>query len=304
MGQKDIAEKTLEAYNDVFADIMNGVVFKGERIVKEEDLQETATASAFNTGKKLHGQDRDVSKYWQENNVRIAMCGIENQTVIDYSMPLRVIAYDGASYKKQIIDKRKKSKDNIEEIDVRPKFFPVITLVIYMGDKPWNKNTTLHEVLNIKPELKPFVNDYKAHIVDLSSLKKKDIERFNSDFRSLIDWIKKKKDPAYEVKDRVWDHPLEMRQLFYELSNDKRVWEAYTDEEAAEGERITMCEFIDRLEEEGRIKGKAEGRAEGKIELLADLIEDGTLSIKQAADKMSMTVAKFKSTAKKLGICL
>ena len=47
-----------------------------------------------------------------------------------------------------------------------------------------------------------------------------------------------------------------------------------------------------------------EGRIEGKIELLADLIEDGTLSIKQAADKMSMTVAKFKSTAKKLGICL
>lgn len=152
-----------------------------------------------------------------------------------------------ASYKKQIIDKR---KNNIEEIDVRPKFYPVITLVIYMGDKPWNKNTTLHEVLNIKPKLKPFVNDYKAHIVDLSSLKKKDVERFNSDFRSLIDWIKKKKDPAYEVKDRVWDHPLEMRQLFYELSNDKRVWEAYTDEEAAEGERITMCEFIDRLEEE------------------------------------------------------
>lgn len=63
MGQKDIAEKTLEAYNDVFADIMNGIIFKGEHIVKEEDLQEAATASVFNTGKKLHGQDRDVSKY-------------------------------------------------------------------------------------------------------------------------------------------------------------------------------------------------------------------------------------------------
>lgn len=47
-----------------------------------------------------------------------------------------------------------------------------------------------------------------------------------------------------------------------------------------------------------------EGRIEGKIELLADLIEDGTLTIKQAAEKMSMTVTKFKATAKKLGICL
>lgn len=110
MGQKDIAEKSLEAYNDVFADIMNGIIFKGRKVVKEQDLQETATVSVFNSDKKLHGQDRDVAKLWQENNVRIAMCGLENQTAIDYSMPLRVIAYDGASYKKQIIDKKKKGK--------------------------------------------------------------------------------------------------------------------------------------------------------------------------------------------------
>ena len=37
MGQKDIAEKTLEAYNDVFADIVNGLVFKGKKVVKESN---------------------------------------------------------------------------------------------------------------------------------------------------------------------------------------------------------------------------------------------------------------------------
>ena len=30
MGQKDITEKLLEDYNDVFADIINGLVFKGD----------------------------------------------------------------------------------------------------------------------------------------------------------------------------------------------------------------------------------------------------------------------------------
>ena len=29
MGEKDIAEKTLEAYNDVFADIVNVLLFDG-----------------------------------------------------------------------------------------------------------------------------------------------------------------------------------------------------------------------------------------------------------------------------------
>ena len=30
MGSKDITEKTLEAYNDVFADIINVLLFNGE----------------------------------------------------------------------------------------------------------------------------------------------------------------------------------------------------------------------------------------------------------------------------------
>lgn len=87
-----------------------------------------------------------------------------------------------------------------------------------------------------------------------------------------------------------------MWQLLYELSGDERLYGAYSDEEAEQGEQITMCDFIDRLEEKGKV--------EGKLELLADLIADGTLTIKQAAERVGMTVAKFKATAKKLGICL
>lgn len=36
MAEKDIAEKTLEAYNDVFADIINVLLFNGEQQVKSE----------------------------------------------------------------------------------------------------------------------------------------------------------------------------------------------------------------------------------------------------------------------------
>jgi len=37
MGEKDITEKLLEDYNDVFADIVNGLMFQGKRVVKEEE---------------------------------------------------------------------------------------------------------------------------------------------------------------------------------------------------------------------------------------------------------------------------
>ena len=33
MGEKDLTEKILEDYNDVFADIMNALVFKGKDVV-------------------------------------------------------------------------------------------------------------------------------------------------------------------------------------------------------------------------------------------------------------------------------
>ena len=39
MGEKDIAEKTLEAYNDVFADIVYVLLFDGKRLVQENELE-------------------------------------------------------------------------------------------------------------------------------------------------------------------------------------------------------------------------------------------------------------------------
>ena len=37
MGQKDITEKVLEDYNDVFADIINGLLFDGVQEIKHID---------------------------------------------------------------------------------------------------------------------------------------------------------------------------------------------------------------------------------------------------------------------------
>lgn len=35
MGEKDITQKNFEAYNDVFADIINGCLFDGEKVIFE-----------------------------------------------------------------------------------------------------------------------------------------------------------------------------------------------------------------------------------------------------------------------------
>ncbi len=111
MAEKDIAEKALEAYNDVFADIINVLLFGGKHLVKEDELADESLHSSYKADGKLHVQERDVAKYWRKGLVRIAMYGIENQTDIDKDMPLRLFSYDEAAYRAQLLaDKDMKKK--------------------------------------------------------------------------------------------------------------------------------------------------------------------------------------------------
>ena len=45
--QKDLAEKKLLDCNDVFADIINAVVFQGKSVIRPEDLREVHPVSAY-----------------------------------------------------------------------------------------------------------------------------------------------------------------------------------------------------------------------------------------------------------------
>ena len=53
MGEKDITEKHLEAYNDVFADIVNVLLFKGKILMKEKDLEADTKDSMFKADGKI-----------------------------------------------------------------------------------------------------------------------------------------------------------------------------------------------------------------------------------------------------------
>ena len=55
-----------------------------------------------------------------------------------------------------------------------------------------------------------------------------------------------------------------------------------------------MCKAIDDLIKDGERKGK--------LELLLSLIDEGILSLQQAADKMNMTVPQFEEAVKNLAV--
>ena len=52
--EKDITQKTLERYNDVFADIINVLLFNGKSVVTEDSLTDVLPGSIL----KLDGRIR------------------------------------------------------------------------------------------------------------------------------------------------------------------------------------------------------------------------------------------------------
>ena len=71
MGEKDIAEKILLAHNDVFSDIVNVLLFGGQEVIQENDLEDQTMGSAYKADGKLHEIDRDVAKRWKSGNQQL-----------------------------------------------------------------------------------------------------------------------------------------------------------------------------------------------------------------------------------------
>ncbi len=65
-----------------------------------------------------------------------------------------------------------------------------------------------------------------------------------------------------------------------------------------EGREEGLEEGLEKGREEGIVLGREEGRNEGigigKIKTLKELVEDGTLTLKAAAEKADMSVEEFK----------
>ena len=281
MGVKDIEQKQLEDYNDVFADIVNVNVFAGRQVVKKNELVNTKDKTRFkSTDGVITEQERDVAKWWKKSKVRIALIGLENQTKIDFKMCFRLCSYDGAAYKSQYNEKRK---------------YPVITLVLYFGTKRWNKPKSLFESMDIPEELKPFVNDYKMNLVEIAWQTDEQIALYKSDFKIVVDYFvqKRKKRGKYTPSTETIHHVDAVLKMMSALTGDDR-FETIINE-CRKGKRTVknMCEVLDRVEEKGIKKGKKEGI----LNTLKSLVKKGLITVEAAAEEANMSVSQFKKKA-------
>ena len=281
MAEKDISEKQLEEYEDVFADIVNVLLFNGERVIKPEELSFAPTFSAYrdNNKNQLRKLDRDVAKFWDNANIRIAYIGLENQTSVFKYMPLRVIGYDGTVYRNSL--NKADPEDNAEEI-VDGDIFPVVTLVLYFGYKThWTQPRSLKECFDIPKKIEPYVNDYKMNLFEIAWLSDDTISKFQSDFKFVAEYFSQmRKKQLWKPMPSKVKHVRELMDLFASLTDDKRFFDLV---DVLEGEsNIMSASALDFFENKGFERGIEQGIEQGKLEgenrlsrLISALIADG-----------------------------
>ena len=255
MGSKDVSEKILEAYNEVFADIVNALLFKGKQVVNENDLVDAQPVSSYKLADELKWQERDVAKYWLKNKMRISCFGLENQTKVDYAMPIRTMNYDATEYYKQV---------NSGE-----PYYPVITIVLHFGTKRrWTEKKSLFGLLgdSVTQDIQPFINDYKINVFDLAWLTDEEILRFKSDFKLVVEYLQAER--VGNVKN--WGrqklfHIHELLNLLKSISHDETFtkMEDFIVQTQSEKGGIQVSEFVQKWFNQGRNEGIALGRNEG-----------------------------------------
>jgi len=288
MQDKDITQKMLEKYNDVFADILNVLLFTGRDVVDESALIDALPMSMLKIDGRVRSQERDIAKYWRKSKINVVLFGLENQTIADRLMPLRVFGYDGTEYVKQ---SRKENSDKAK--------YPVITLVLYLGyEKRWNYPKTLFEVLDIDEDIKPYVNDFKINLFEIAYLDREKIDLFKSDFRILADYLYQMRvNRDYIADETTIEHVEELLTLMSAMTGDNRFEETINDLKGKE--KINMCEVLDRVEARGIEKGIEQGVKRGTINTLISLVNDGILSSYEAALRANMSVEDFEKHLKK-----
>lgn len=292
MGKIDSETKEYVSRPEVFADLFNHLIYDGESVIKPDELSEldsTATFIPFDEqGKAFPVQKyRDVLKravVMEDNDAAYALIlGAENQTDIHYAMPVRNMGYDAYNYAAQValIARKNKKESGEDDSDVdflsglkrEDKITPVITLVVYFGQKPWDGPRSIHEMLSThKPGVLKFVPDYKMNLIAPISMEKSEIDKFTSNFRELATFIKCGSD-KHAMRELVQNNEKfrHLDPLVANIVND--VTKSGLNIKPNEKGEVDMCIAIFEMQEdskaEGRVEGRVEGRAEGEDRMAA-----------------------------------
>ncbi len=297
--------------NEEFADLFNAVLFGGSQIIRADELENEDTEASAVLAHRNHMQGirvaRDNIKIMKKSTaygVRLVLLGLESQELIHYAMPLRVMGYDYAIYKKQYDNNarqyKKQSVQQAVELDEHEflskmkktdRLMPVVTIVIYYGEKVWDAATSLHGILNIPTELTPYVNDYRMLLVEARQNNLYFHNGNNQDlfnlFGILLDQNKTKRDRKAKAIEYTKEHEVSDTILKTVAGAANCIIDF--DVLKQEGGN-SMWSVFEETAKEGEARGEVRGEARGIIDTCHDFGLPDEDILKKLQDKMNISL--------------
>lgn len=303
MGNANVAVNTWLSSKERFADLFNGVLFGGRRVILPEELEnvdrETDLLVTDKTGRRRALQRyRDTAMAWKRE-VILAILTCESQNKIHYAMPVREMMNDSLTYTDQIRELwrkyerkerlQKEQKENTKVTRVRKdrhltaeeylsrfrkddRLFPVISLVFYFDQKQWDGAKDLYDMFHISDELKKenilekYIPNYHINFLDAGNVE--DTERFHSDLHQIFDMLKYR-----EEKDEMVKYIRDNRAFFGNV--DVETYQALREflhsekilkdmGKAVKETKIDMCKALEDWYKDGVKEGERRGERRGE----------------------------------------
>lgn len=300
----DIVVKNYWRNNEQFADFFNAVLFDGVQVIKPDELEDMDTEESSVLEHKKYAQSisasRDNVKIRKKStvyDVELVMLGMEGQERIHYAMPMRVMGYDYGTYKKQYDANAAKYKNAkgmsedefLSKMRRTDRFVPVITIVIYYGEKPWDGASSLHGMLNIPKAMEPFVNDYKMHLVEARKNNLKLHNMNNKDLFNLLEILLAKSGKLNETREKAINYAREHEVEKSVIMTAAGAANCKIDYNMIERKGdADMCTVFEETRKEGVVEGEAKGIIETGLEF--GLSEDDILTRLQ--NKLNVSLQK------------
>lgn len=313
----DIIVKNYWRNKEQFADFFNAVLFDGKQVIKPKELEDFDTEESSVLEHKEYaesiGASRDTVKIRKKSTVygvEFVILGMEGQEHIHYAMPMRVMGYDYAAYQKQYVDNAAKYKtakslteeEYLSKMKKDDRLVPVITVVVYYGEKPWDGAVSLHGMLHISEEMKPFVNDYRMHLVEArkNDLKLHNIN--NRDLFNLLGILLDRNGKLQETRDRAINYAREHRVEKTVIMTAAGAANCKIDyNKIARKGDADMCTVFEETRREGIAEGEAKGEAKGIIETGYEFGISEEEILARLQKKLNISLAEAQEYVKKFG---
>ena len=299
MSAKDSMAKEYFADNARFADLCNNILYGGREVILPENLKErdtTEVLTALGLDKKTIAMQkmRDIFKNASikyTGKSYVVLIGVENQSDIHYSIPVKNMFYDVMAYGNQVKEtakKHRKEKDTatsdefLSGFTKEDKLIPVITITVYLGTKEWDGPRKLSDMFgDVDEELLPSIPDYRINL--LAPREITDFTGFRTSIRQLFEVLKNAYDK--EKMQEVLQNDEKFSKVDRETVEAINLFAGTDIDIDGKEEVIDMCKAWEEQKNEGREEGRELGERQKIISQIVKKLQKDK-SVAEIADDL------------------